>query len=561
MTKKPLTYISLFSSAGIGCYGFKKNGFECIATNEILAKRLKIQRFNSKCKFDSGYISGDITKREVKQQLLDELELWKETYKILSPDVLIATPPCQGMSVANHKKNNEKSRNSLVVESIKLTNQIRPKYFVFENVRAFLNTICTDIDGIDKPIKEAISVNLGGDYNILSKIVNFKNYGSNSSRTRSLVIGVRKDIKHCSPYDIFPEKRKPKTLRQLIGDLQPLTKMGEISKDIFHAYREFDQRMLPWIETLEEGQSAFENKDSSRIPHRIINGEIIYNKSKNGDKYARWYWDKEGPCVHTRNDILSSQNTVHPSDNRVFSIRELMRMLSIPESFEWSNIKTEKLNQLSDSEKKAFLKKEELNIRHCLGEAVPTGVFKSIAKNIKRAINEECLTSADLETIKEEFKLNETQSIIDFVDANIKNYELYNVLLIIEFAYSEMQNTLKQLTTKDVVYTVINELPELKKKKKIRILEPSVNIGSFIPMLFNKYEEKDEVVLDIYDNNEESMQIFKALLSLIKIPDNFKIQIVNLEEIHMDLTKTYDIILDRKPSLKVTKADVLLKSY
>ncbi|WP_282042698.1 DNA cytosine methyltransferase [Winogradskyella flava] len=561
MTKKPLTYISLFSSAGIGCYGFKKNGFECIATNEILAKRLKIQRFNSKCKFDSGYISGDITKREVKQQLLDELELWKETYKILSPDVLIATPPCQGMSVANHKKNNEKSRNSLVVESIKLTNQIRPKYFVFENVRAFLNTICTDLDGIDKPIKEAISVNLGGDYNILSKIVNFKNYGSNSSRTRSLVIGVRKDIKHCSPYDIFPEKSKPKTLRQLIGDLQSLTKMGEISKDIFHAYREFDQRMLPWIETLKEGQSAFENKDSSRIPHRIVNGEVIYNKSKNGDKYARWYWDKEGPCVHTRNDILSSQNTVHPSDNRVFSIRELMRMLSIPESFEWSNIKTEKLNQLSDSEKKVFLKKEELNIRHCLGEAVPTGVFKSIAKNIKRAINEECLTSADLETIKEEFKLNETQSIIDFVEANIKNYALYNVLLIIEYAYSEMQNTLKQLTTKDVVYSVINELPELKKKKKIRILEPSVNIGSFIPMLFNKYEEKDEVVLDIYDNDKESMQILKALLSLIKLPNNFKIHIVNLEEIHMDLTKTYDIIIDRKPSLKVTKADVLLKSY
>ena len=28
--KKPLTYISLFSSAGVGCFGFKLNGFECI---------------------------------------------------------------------------------------------------------------------------------------------------------------------------------------------------------------------------------------------------------------------------------------------------------------------------------------------------------------------------------------------------------------------------------------------------------------------------------------------------------------------------------------------------
>ena len=45
--KKPLTYISLFSSAGVGCYGFKLNGFECIATNELLTKRLKIQAFNN----------------------------------------------------------------------------------------------------------------------------------------------------------------------------------------------------------------------------------------------------------------------------------------------------------------------------------------------------------------------------------------------------------------------------------------------------------------------------------------------------------------------------------
>ena len=360
--KKPLTYISLFSSAGVGCYGFKLNGFECIATNELLTKRLKIQAFNNKCKYESGYIDGDITKQEVKQKLLTELEFWKEKHKIKTPDVLIATPPCQGMSVANHKKNDEISRNSLVVESIKLTNKILPKYFVFENVRAFLNTTCTDIDGIDKPIKEAIKYNLVGNYNILYKIVNFKEYGSSSSRTRTLVIGVRKDILNITPYDIFPKKQKAKILRDLIGDLCSLTKMGEISDDIFHSYRVFDRRMLPWIENLEEGQSAFENTETARIPHRIINGEVVYNKSKNGDKYARWYWDKEGPCVHTRNDILASQNTVHPSDNRVFSIRELMRMLSIPESFEWSHIKIDKLNEFTEIEKKAFLKRKNLTL-------------------------------------------------------------------------------------------------------------------------------------------------------------------------------------------------------
>ena len=51
MNSKP-TYISLFSSAGIGCYGFKLEGFDCIATNELIARRLEIQKFNKKCKYE-----------------------------------------------------------------------------------------------------------------------------------------------------------------------------------------------------------------------------------------------------------------------------------------------------------------------------------------------------------------------------------------------------------------------------------------------------------------------------------------------------------------------------
>ncbi|MDY0161252.1 MAG: DNA cytosine methyltransferase, partial [Bacteroidales bacterium] len=559
--KKPLTYISLFSSAGVGCYGFKQNGFECIATNELLTKRLKIQAFNEKCKYESGYISGDITKKEVRQQLLKELDFWKKKHKIKTPDVLIATPPCQGMSVANHKKNDEKSRNSLVVESIKLTKKILPKYFVFENVRAFLNTTCTDIDEIDKPINEAIKYNLGGNYNILSKIVNFKEYGSNSSRTRTLVIGVRKDIPNITPYDLFPKKQEARTLNQLIGNLPSLKEMGEVSNDIFHSYREFDQRMLPWIENLKEGQSAFENTEPTRIPHRIINGEIVYNKSKNGDKYARWYWDKEGPCVHTRNDILASQNTVLPSDNRVFSIRELMRMMSIPESFEWSHIKTKELNKLSELEKKAFLKKEELNIRHCLGEAVPTEVFKSIASNIKKVNSNESLSISQIKSLEKEFKLNQTDNMVGFIKSNFEKYSLDNIFLIAEHSNSERLNTSAYFTRKDIAYSVIKNLPQLKKKKRIRILEPSVGVGNFIPLLFEKYENKEEVILDLCDLDSNSLQILKTILSKIKIPENFKINFKHIDFLRWNCKTKYDIVVGNPPYGKVTKNKELLDLY
>lgn len=337
--------------------------------------------------------------------------------------------------------------------------------------------------------------------------------------------------------------------------------MGEISEDIFHAFREYDQRMLPWIENLEEGQSAFEQTDEIRIPHRIIDGKLVPNKSKNGDKYARWYWDKEGPCVHTRNDILSSQNTVHPRDNRVFSIRELMRMMSIPESFEWSNIKTEKLNERTYLEKKLFLKKEELNIRHCLGEAVPTGVFKSIASNIKGFYKKEKLSSSELTKLITENELNITDNLIHYIKDNFKKTSLENIFLIAEFSNSERQKTSAYFTRKDIAFTVIKDLPELKKKKKIRILEPSVGVGNFIPQLIEKYKDKDEIIIDVCDIDNNSLRVLKTILDKIKVPKNFKINLKNVDFLLWNTKLKYDLVVGNPPYKKLTKNKELLERY
>ena len=193
MSKKKRTYITLFSSAGVGCYGFKLNGFDCVATNELLDVRLDIQKANHKCKYESGYIGGDIASEETHSRLFNEIEMWKEKEGLKQVDVVFATPPCQGMSTANYKKaDNEQIRNSLVVQAIKLVSQIQPKIFIFENVRAFMKTICTDTDGNDKPISESIYSNLADRYNIFHRVINFKDYGVPSSRPRTIVIGTSK---------------------------------------------------------------------------------------------------------------------------------------------------------------------------------------------------------------------------------------------------------------------------------------------------------------------------------------------------------------------------------
>ncbi|MGU3374613.1 DNA cytosine methyltransferase [Chryseobacterium sp. M5A1_1a] len=560
--KKPLTYISLFSSAGVGCFGFKENGFECIATNELLSKRLKIQEHNQKCRYETGYLDGDITSDKVQNQLFTEIEMWKKKHHISEPDIIIATPPCQGMSVANHKKNDELGRNSLVVESIKITKKVNPRFFVFENVRAFLTTTCTDTDGLEKTIGEAIVQNLGGHYNILSKVINFKDYGANSSRTRTLVIGVRKDLQNVSPFDIFPQKQKPKTLRELFTDLEKLNKMGTISgNDIFHSFREYDVKMLPWIEKLKEGQSAFENEEEERIPHQIKDGEIVFNKSKNGDKYARWYWDREGPCVHTRNDILASQNTVHPSENRVFSIRELMLMMSIPESFTWTNVPAETLNKLDAEEQKKFLKKEELNIRHCIGEAVPTGVFANIAKRIKEVISQKFLSAAEINTLIKKEELHVTENLISLIQSDFKKFGLENIYQIAEYANSSRQENSAFFTRKDIAFTVVKDLPEFKGKKKIRILEPSVGIGNFIPLLVEKYEDKDEVIFDLVDIDGNSFVVLQEILRHLKLPKKFKFNFINADFLTHQFDVKYDLVVGNPPYKKLTNSQELLATY
>lgn len=508
----------------------------------------------------SGYICGDMTQSETKDLIFNEIRLWDDCFGVKDLDVLIATPPCQGMSVANHKKGDELKRNSLVVESIKITKEVLPKFFIFENVRAFLTSVCTDIDGKDKSIQEAINMNLGGHYNILYRVVNFKDYGNPSSRTRTLVIGVRKDLHDVTPNDVFPSHSKEKTLRETIGHLPSLHTMGEISSDdIFHNFRKYAPHMEAWISEIKEGQSAFDNTDISRIPHTIKDGIVVYNAQKNGDKYTRQYWDKVAPCIHTRNDIMASQNTVHPVDNRVFSIREVMLMMSVPFSFQWSDIPFEQLNSLPLKEKQAFLKKEEMNIRQNLGEAVPTIIFYQIASKIRNVLEKPSFTNADASAYVKENFLNEQSRIISFLQRTRFNFP--KISRIVEMANSERDNTAAYYTRQDICFAIVNNLPDAKHFSTLSILEPSIGVGNFLPSLFEKYASVPKVEIDVVDINPASIDILKEMLIHISIPENFIINFITADTLLYPFEKKYDIVIGNPPYMKLTKDKSLATQY
>ncbi len=552
---RTLTYISLFSCAGVGCHGFGKAGFACIATNELIPRRLEVQKFNQKCRFQSGYICGDITAEETKTQIFDEIKKWKKLGND-RVDVVIATPPCQGMSVANHKKTeHEIERNSLVVESIRLIQKVLPRFFVFENVPTFMKTGCTAPDGSVKAIGDVIDQELSDAYILTGRILNFKNYGSDSSRTRTVVIGVSREMaEHIAPIELYPDYREERTLRQVVGHM-PALAWGEIcAADFYHSFRTYPEEMRCWIHDLQEGQSAFDNREEAKRPHTVVDGRMVPNTRKNGDKYTRQYWDKAAPCIHTRNDLLASQNTVHPREDRVFSIRELMRVMTIPEDFKWVDMSLEELNALPFEEKQALLKKEEMKIRQSIGEAVPTEIFYQIACSIRDFMSRKHLTAAMVKKVIEEQGLLDTEKLMAFIRENPLTLGEASLARIAELTNARRKSNGAYYTNKFIINEIFRQLPDIE-KNEIHILEPSVGVGNFLPFLFKKYEKAARVNIDVVDIDEKNLEILKQLLGKRKIPDNINLEFIHGDSLLYPFRKQYDLVIGNPPFSRLKAKD------
>lgn len=487
------TYISLFSCAGVGCYGFKMNGFECVATNELLEPRIEVQRCNHKCTYESGYICGDATKPETHRRIYDEIAMWKEIEGLEKVDVVFATPPCQGMSTANYKKtDHEQIRNSLVVEAIKLIKGINPKVFVFENVRAFMKSICTDITGENVTIEKSIYRNLAEQYNIYWKVINFKDYGVPSSRPRTIVIGTSKELHHIMPLDLFPTRKNEILLRDSIGGFNRLAFGAKDEHDPLHFARPFPEYMLPWIENLKEGETAFDNPEETKPYQLDKDGNRVVNKGAYmGNKYRRLIWDRPGACIATRSDIMSSQDTIHPCDNRVLSIRELMTLMTIPNTFQW----TDHDAQLTVDNSDEYLKENEGNIRRCIGEAVPTHIGYTIANKIKRLLDyEDYMNGLEVENAEANFYIASNK---------FKGFAL------------EPQTVFDDLMKKT------SDFEEIKVE-----VESLSSFVVYMPMFVSYYSHVNKIGVDIIAHSPEDEQTIYRILTLIDLGDNIDINVI-----------------------------------
>lgn len=366
---------------------------------------------------------------------------------------------------------------------------------------------------------------------------------------------------YVAPIELYPTYVEEKTLKQVISDM-PKLEWGEICPlDFFHAFRTYPEEMRCWIHNLNEGESAFDNKELLKYPHKIVDGKIIPNIKKNGDKYTRQYWSKVAPCIHTRNDQLASQNTIHPEEDRVFSIRELMKMMTIPNEFKWVDKSLEELNALPEKSKKALLKKEEIKIRQSIGEAVPTEIFYQIACNISNFMEQGHFTNAMINKTIEEFQLVDVERSMEFILKNPLNLGSASLARIAELTNSKRENNAAYYTNKFIVNEIFKQLPDFE-KDEINILEPSVGVGNFLPFIFKKYERMKKVNIDVVDIDEKNLQILKLLLQKQRKPANVNLNFINEDMLLYNFAKRYDLVIGNPPfsKLKAKEAAKYLKN-
>lgn len=378
--KNKIKAISLFSNVGIAETYFADVGIEVVVANELVDKRA---RFYKHLYPNVNMICGDITDKDVFDSVINEVVNKKV-------DMLIATPPCQGMSCAG-RKDPKDPRNFLIFYAVEAIKKIKPRFVIIENVPMQQHTQILYKDEYIF-IPDYIERELGEIYRINeNRIVNTMDYGIPQSRQLYIYLMVNKleGIKW-----EFPEKEnKIITMKEAIGDLPSLDPCvrEDSEKWRFPHYEDKRQkglkvskwhyppvhswRQIEWMIHTPSGASAFKNE----IFYPMTKGRRVKGAPRT---YMRMFWEKPATTIMQNSGVISAFSTVHPgrcivdskkdveriySDPRALTIYELLILSSLP--LDWN------IPSWAD----------DVLIRKVIGEGIPPLLIK---KSIESLIKE-----------------------------------------------------------------------------------------------------------------------------------------------------------------------------
>jgi DNA (cytosine-5)-methyltransferase 1 len=184
-------------------------------------------------------------------------------------------------------------------------------------------------------------------YEVKCKVLNSADYGVPQIRKRIIFIGskIENNI-------LFPNVSHTtyKTVKEALDDL-PSLKSGDNSSLLNHKAMNHTTQMLNKMSFIKDGG------DRTEIPSSI--------RPKSGDVRKYIKYDSDRPSVTVTGDM---RKIFHYSQNRALTVRELARLQTFPDNFEFKG------NSISQQQQ--------------VGNAVPPLMAEAIANNIKNMIDE-----------------------------------------------------------------------------------------------------------------------------------------------------------------------------
>lgn len=345
--KKKYTFIDLFAGCGGLSLGLEQAGFEVVFMNEIVETFASTYLANHNLK-EGQYFIGDIN--ELNKCLDKYSDILKNLVKPIT--LVCGGPPCQGFSMANRQRIIDDPRNQLYKAYLQFLSEVRPQFFIMENVKGMANKF----DEIITNFKEY----LGEEYIYDYRLLKVQDFGIPQNRERFIMIGNRMGI---DPNEIFTEierhKRPPFVLKDALYGLPHLEARKEKNKGEYESLEcGFTERDFSYPDTdfyhfingdkvitkLYNHKNRYNNLRDIEIFRRLPQGanslhesiqDIMPYKRRNNifkDKYFKL--DENQICKTITSHMKYDCNMyIHPWEARGLSPREAARIQTFPDDF------------------------------------------------------------------------------------------------------------------------------------------------------------------------------------------------------------------------------------
>lgn len=247
-----------------------------------------------------------------------------------SIDGLIGGPPCQGFSLIG-KRDGKDPRRLLVDHFFRLVSEIRPTFFVMENVVGLMQ-------GEARSVLDDAMSRLPPDYAIVGpSVLCASDFGVATSRKRLFVVGVlsqHADLPSLSP----PANLRKATVYDAIADLSGGRPVG-LDKDGFDVWELCgDSPTSSYAISLRARNARFTGNQRTVHTAAVIErfAGIPQGKTDPVGRHQKLAWDGLCPTLRagTGSDRGSYQSVrpLHPEEPRVITVREAARLQGFPDA-------------------------------------------------------------------------------------------------------------------------------------------------------------------------------------------------------------------------------------